>query len=203
VLRWHRKDGATGTNTYSGTVTDDGRVTIVGLGVYDAGGKTYRIFHSGKIVNGELAAAGKEGARPCTLTFRRQPPDAAAAGQPAPAALTAIAAADGTWQGLYKCGPTGGKKLPGFEATDRVFAVKDGRLSGRVQWKRGEDGATGTDLFAGLIGDDGEVVIVGSGLDDKGGGYPIYDYGTLADGHLTAAGKEGSRACTLDYLRAP
>jgi hypothetical protein len=202
VLRWHRKDGATGTNTYSGTVTDDGRVTIVGLGVYDSGGKTYRIFHSGRIVNGELAAAGKEGARTCTLTFRRQPPDAAAA-QPAPAALTNIAAADGTWQGLYKCGPAAGKKLPAFEATDRVFTVKDGRLSGRLQWTRAADGATGTDLFAGLIGDDGQIVIVGSGLDDKGGGYPIYDYGTLADGHLTAAGKEGARSCTLDYLRAP
>jgi hypothetical protein len=53
------------------------------------------------------------------------------------------------------------------------------------------------------VGDDGQVVIVGSGLDDQGGGYPIYDYGTLADGHLTAGGKEASRACTLDYLRAP
>jgi hypothetical protein len=183
-------------------VADDGRVTIVGLGVYDSGGKTYRIFHSGKIVNGELAATGKEGARTCALTFRRQPPDAAAAGQPAPAALTSIAAADGTWQGLYKCGPLG-QKLPGFDATDRVFTVKDGRISGRLQWKRAEDGASGQELFSGLIGNDGQALIVGSGLDDKGGGYPIYHYGTLANGHLTAAGKHGARACTLDYLRAP
>jgi len=202
VLRWHRKDGAIGTNTYGGTVTDDGRVTIVGLGVYDSGGKTYRIYHSGKIVNGELTADGKEGARSCSLTFRRAPPDAAAAGRPTPVALTSIAAADGTWQGLYKCGPLG-QKLPPFEATDRVLTVKDGRISGRVQWKRAEDGASGQELFSGLIGNDGEVVIVGSGLDDSGGGYPIYDYGTLANGHLTAAGKHSGRTCTLDYLRAP
>ena len=81
--------------------------------------------------------------------------------------------------------------------------MKDGRVSGRVQWKRADDGATGTDLFSGLIGADGQAVIVGSGLDDKGAGYPIYNYGTLANGHLTAAGKHGARACTLDYLRAP
>ena len=201
VLRWRRKEGAIGINTYSGTVDDGGRVTIVGLGVYDSGGKTYRIYHSGKIVNGELTAAGKEGARSCTLTFHRVPPDDLAGGQPTPAALTDIAAADGTWQGLYKCGPSG-QKLPGFQATDRVFAVKGGRISGRLQWKRAEDGVSGEDLFSGLIGSDGQAVIVGSGLDDKGN-YPIYHYGTLADGHLTAAGKEGSRACTLDYLRAP
>jgi hypothetical protein len=202
VLRWHRKDGATGTNTYSGTVADDGRVTIVGLGVYDSGGKTYRIYHSGKITNGELAAAGKEGARSCTLTFHRAAPEVSAAGQPAPAALTNIAAADGTWQGLYKCGPVG-QKLASFEAIDRVFTVKDGRISGRVQWKRADDGATGEDVFSGLIGDDGQAVIVGSGLDDKGTGYPIYHYGALANGHMTAAGKQGARTCTLDYLRAP
>ncbi|HUL10457.1 MAG TPA: caspase family protein [Candidatus Acidoferrum sp.] len=201
VLRWRRKQDAVGTNTYSGTVDGDGRVTIVGLGVYDSGGKNYRIYDSGRIVNGELQASGKEGARSCTLTFHRVPPADVAAGQPTAAALTDIAAADGTWQGLYKCGPVG-QKLPGFEATDRVFSVKDGRLAGRVQWKRAADGVSGEDLFSGFVGSDGQVLIVGSGLDDKGN-YPIYHSGTLANGHLTASGKQGPRACTLDYLRVP
>jgi hypothetical protein len=59
--------------------------------------------------------------------------------------------------------------------------------------------------FARLIGDDCQVAIVGSGLDDKGGGYPIgfklqrRTRQRPPDG----AGNQGARTCTLDYLRAP
>jgi len=140
--------------------------------------------------------------RASTLTYRRAALDASIASQPAPAALPDAAAADGTRQGLYKCGPND-QKMPGFETTEKVFTVKDSRISGQVRWKPAADGAAGWESFSGLIGDDGRAVIVGYGIDDKGAGYPIYHYGTLANGHLTAAGKEGSRACTLDYLRAP
>ena len=72
-----------------------------------------------------------------------------------------------------KCGPTE-QKMAGFEALDRIFTVKEGRLAGQVRWKRGADGATGWELFAGFLGADGQAVIIGYGLMDAGGSYRIY-----------------------------
>jgi hypothetical protein len=200
VTRWRQKeDGATGTATYTGTVDEAGQVTIVGLGIQDAGEKTYRIYYRGSIENGKLTAEGKQGARACTLAFHLAPVPASAAADPAPAALPDAAATDGTWQGLYKCGPND-QNMAAFEDTGRVFTIKDGRLSGERRWKRADDGATGSELFSGLIGDDGQALIVGYGLPDEGRAYRIYHHGVLSNGHLTAVGKHGTRDCTLDYL---
>ncbi len=203
AIRWYRKeDGATGSETYTGTVDNEGRVTIVGLGVQDTGNRTYRIYHSGKIEHGQFTAEGKQGSRSCTLDFRLLPPAVSTGGQPMPVALLNAGAADGTWQGLYKCGPSE-QKIAGFEALDRVFTVKEGRLAGQLRWKRDADGATGWDIFSGFLGDNGQAVIVGYGLMDGGGSFRIYYHGTLVNGHLMASGKHGSRDCTLDYLLVP
>ncbi|MCK6453202.1 MAG: caspase family protein [Alphaproteobacteria bacterium] len=50
-------------------------------------------------------------------------------------------------------------------------------------------------------GDDGGFVLVGKGLYDSGSGYRLYYYGSVAGALLTAAGRSGSRDCTLDLVR--
>ncbi len=198
VARWRQEDGVTGRVSYTGSVDAAGTVTIVGLGTYDAGGRTYRVFHRGRIADGRLTAEGRDGSRDCSLDYRRLPPVNEAA-----AARTAGGAAsfDGTWQGMHRCSATSDGKHGPIANSGKQLTIKDAGIEEELRWRVPETGATGTDSYTGLVGDDGGFVLVGKGMYDSGASYRLYYYGRVAGGLLTASGRNGSRDCTMDLVR--
>ena len=70
--RWKQLvTGRVGSDSLTGVVAEDGKLTMVGKGVFDDAKDGYGMRFSGRIVDGRMTGDGRHAARACTLDFVR------------------------------------------------------------------------------------------------------------------------------------
>ena len=104
---------------------------------------------------------------------------------------------DGIWRGWYRCGASAKAGKGPISAMDRMFVVKQGRLSGKWEGQN-----RWTETYEGTISPDGKVSISGSGEDRRmSGTYSMSFEGKAADGRFNAKGRHYDRQCELSYWK--
>lgn len=113
-----------------------------------------------------------------------------------PAAAAMPAGVDGIWHGSYSCGLSARAGRGAFSTMNRVFAVKQGKLTGKF-----EEPGFSEELF-GTIEPGGKVNISGSGVNIQTGyGYSMSFMGKEENGAFIAKGRQFDRECTLVYRK--
>ncbi len=114
----------------------------------------------------------------------------------APAAAALSGGVDGIWHGTFSCGMSARAGLGAFSTMSRVFAVKQGKLTGKF-----EDPGFSEELF-GTVELGGKVNISGSGANTRTGyGYSMSFQGKEENGVFIAKGRVFDRDCTLYYRK--
>ncbi len=146
-----------------------------------------------------LSKAGKKIQTAAAPAPSAPPPAQAATPTAAPAASAAKPGAspvDGIWHGSYSCSMSQRASTGPFNSQDRIFVVKDGKLTGRYEAQ------TISEQFLGSIVAGGKVLINGNGENSRAlRGYTIDMFGKEEGGKFTATGKHGDRDCTLVYSK--
>ena len=114
----------------------------------------------------------------------------------APAAAAMAGGVDGIWHGTYTCGMSARAGGAAFSSTTKVFAVKQGQLTGKFE------GQGVSEEFFGTVAPGGKVNINGSGTNMRfGSGYSMSFQGKEDGGVFTAKGRQYDRDCTLYYRK--
>jgi hypothetical protein len=114
----------------------------------------------------------------------------------APAAAALSGGVDGIWHGTYTCGMSARAGAAAFNSTSRVFAVKQGKLTGKFE------GNGFVEEVFGTVEPGGKVNISGTGTSTRtGGGYSMSFQGKEDGGVFTAKGRQYDRDCTLYYRK--
>ncbi len=117
------------------------------------------------------------------------------AAAPAPAAAMS-GGVDGIWHGTFSCGMSARAGLGAYSTMNRVFAVKQGKLTGKF-----EDPGYSEEMI-GTVEPGGKVNISGSGANTRTGGAWSSSFQGKEDGGVfTAKGRQYDRDCTLYYRK--
>jgi uncharacterized caspase-like protein len=126
---------------------------------------------------------------------------ALAAPPAAPSVPRGAASFDGTWRGVFACGPDSASG--GYAISIMPITIKGGELSAS---RTGASIYQGTqnlvkESFQGRVEPDGKVTITGQGETTRAGSFGARFDGTIRDGILETRGINGDRNCTMSYRR--